>query len=632
MHTHPNPSSLRILALSIVLALVHVTMASAATMEVTLDTRDLPRRLLHSTIEMPVSPGPFTFWYPEWIPGIHAPRGPIQNMAGLKVTDPDGNTIAWTRDPLNRYRFDCTVPAGVTTLRISMDYITNQPSTNSKGVDSYGNSLLGVVNWNTVLLYPDGEATSELQVTTRIILPEDWHVATSLPLEEQRDGANHYKAVSFTELMDSPLLLGEHLRQIALDHGDGPPVYLHLGSESPQALQIKEELIGKYGKMVTEAYALFGGAHYDNYHFLVSCSNNIPYTGLEHLRSSLNGVGERDLHSEDKLKSWVGYLLPHEYVHSWCGKYRRPAGMVRSDFHTAKDTRLLWVYEGLTQYLGHVLTVRSGIWDLAHYRQVLATNLGSFMRQEGRQWRSLEDTAADSYHLRGGSPSWSKLRRGQDYYNEGLLFWLEVDATLRELSDGKQSLDDFVAAFLGKSGDDPEMLGFDEEEVLATLNNLQPHDWRGMIDRSIKGAQEALPLEVVGRLGYRIEFQSEASKYDADREKNGNYASAFHSLGLTVTSDGSVSGALVPGMPADEAGLAPGMKVVGVNGKKFTLDRFRDAIKDSTTRRNVELLTLDGDLFKTFTLPYAEGARYLHLVRHEESPDRLAEILKPRTE
>lgn len=632
MFSHRIIPSFRISALVFLLATAHAGIGVATELSVSLDTRDLPRRLLHSTIEMPVSPGPFTFWYPEWIPGIHAPRGPIQNLAGLKVTDPKGNVIAWTRDPLNRYRFDCIVPPGVTRLHISLDYITNQPSTNSKGVDSYGNSLLGVVNWNTVLLYPDKVPTADVRVTAQVQLPQDWQLATSLPLAKGEEQTKYFQPVTFTELMDSPMLLGAHLRTIELKHDDGPPVFLHLGSESPQAIQIKDDLIANYGKMVSEAYALFGGAHYDNYHFLVSCSNSIPYTGLEHLRSSLNGVGERDLLSDEKLQGWVGYLLPHEFVHSWCGKYRRPAGMVRTDFHTPKDTRLLWVYEGLTQYLGHVLTVRSGIWELEHYRQVLASNLGRFMRQEGRQWRSLEDTAADSYHLRGGSPSWSKLRRGQDYYNEGLLFWLEVDARLRAQSDGKQSLDDFVAAFLGKSGPDEEMLGFEEDEVIAALNGLHPYDWQGLIDRAIKDAQDALPLEVVPLLGYRIEFRGEATKYDNDREKNGKYASAYHSLGMAVSSDGSVSGALVPGMPADVAGLAPGMKVVGVNGKKFTLDRFRDAIKDSTTRRNVELLILDGDLFKTFTLPYAEGARYLHLVRHEDSPDRLAAILKARTE
>ncbi len=604
--------------------------AYSQTLNVTLDARNLPRRLLHSTIEMPVKPGPFTFWYPEWIPGIHAPRGPIQNMAGLTVETADGVSIPWTRDPLQRYRFDCVVPEGTTTLRISLDYITNQPSTNSKGVDSYGNSLLGMVNWNTVLVYPDGSASSDLRVTATLTVPEDWKAATSLPLTSSESGVYQYGDVSFTEIMDSPVLLGAYLRSIPLDTGDGAPVSLHLGSEAEQALQIKDELIDKYSKMVQEAYILFGNTHYERYDFLVTCSNDLPYSGLEHLRSSYNGVGERDLMKEEKLKSWVGYLLPHEYVHSWCGKYRRPEGMVRSNFHTAKDTRLLWVYEGLTQYLGHVLTVRSGIWDLEHYREVLAGNLGSYMRQEGRKWRPLEDTAGDSYHLRGGSPSWSKLRRGQDYYNEGLLFWLDVDTLIREKTENKKSLDDFVAAFLGKSGDDSEMLGYDESEILAVLNEVVPYDWSDLITHWIKSTQESLPLDVVGRLGYRLEYTSEPGDYERDREKEGNYASAYHSLGMSISDSGAVHGTLVPGMAADSAGLAPGMKVIGVNGKKFTLDRFRDGVKDTTTRNNIELLTLDGDVFKTFVIDYADGARYLHLVRDDAHPDRLEIILKAR--
>lgn len=499
-------------------------------------------------------------------------------------------------------------------------------------MDSYGNSLLGAVNWNTVLLYPDGADDDDLQYSAEILVPEGWDAKTSLPLKETVGDRFVYETVSLTQLMDSPVLLGAHTRSIELDTGDSAPVTLHLGSEASQALQIKDDLIEKYGKMVREAEVLFGKTHYDSYHFLVTCSNDFPYTGLEHLRSSYNSVGERDLLSKDKLNSWVGYLLPHEFVHSWCGKYRRPEGMVRENYHTPKDTRLLWVYEGLTQYLGHVLTVRSGIWDLEHYREVLGSNIGNYMRQEGRQWRSLEDTAADSYHLRGGSRAWSKLRRGQDYYNEGLLFWLEVDALIREKTDNKKSLDDFVAAFLGKAGDDSEMFGFDEAEILATLNQTVEHDWSSVVTAWIKEPQPALPLDVVARIGYRIEYNSEPTDYQKKRERDSHYASAYHSLGMSVNSSGVVHGSIVPGMAADAAGIAPGMKVIGVNGKKFTLDRFRDGLKDSTTRRQVELLILDGDLYKTVVIPYEGGARYLKLVRDEERPDRLADIMKGRVE
>ena len=604
--------------------------AAPLSMNVHLDTRDLPRRLLHSTMEIPVSPGEFIFRYPEWIPGIHAPMGPVENIGGLVLETPEGANVPWTRDPLDRYRFTCTVPGGVKSLRVALDYITNQPSTNSRGVDSFGDSLLGVVNWNTVLVYPEGVASDDITITADVRAPEGWRAATSIPLEKVEEYQYQLTAVSFTRLMDSPVLLGEYLRSIDLDAGDGAPVTLHLGSEAEQALQIKDELIAKYGKMVQEAYLLFGGAHYDRYDFLVACSDTFPYTGLEHLRSSLNGVGERDLLKDDKLKSWVGYLLPHEYVHSWCGKYRRPAGMVRADYHTPKDTRLLWVYEGLTQYLGHVLTVRGGIWEFDHYKEVLADNIGDYMRQEGRQWRSMEDTAADSYHLRGGSPSWSKMRRGQDYYNEGLLFWLDADAIIREKTDGQKSLDDFAKAFLGASGDNPTVFGYGEQDVLDALNDQTPYGWAGLVNSWIKSPQAALPLDFVARLGYRLEYGNAPTAYDATSEKDGNYASAYHSLGMSVNNSGVVHGSLVPGMPADQAGLAPGMTIIGVNGKKFTLDRFRDGVKDSIARGNVELLMLDGDLFKTITIPYDGGARYLSLARIDNTPDRLKDILAPR--
>ena len=617
--------------LALLIALIAVpSLATAASMSVTLDTRDLPRRLLHCTMEMPVAPGTFTFWYPEWVPGVHAPRGPVQNIAGLVIETEDGTVVPWTRDPLERYRFTCEVPKGVSTLQFTLDYITNQPSTNSRGVDSYGNSLLGVVNWNTVLLYPDGVNVNDLEVTPTIILPEDWKVAVALDSMETDGDTHRYEPVSFTRLMDSPVMLGEHLRSVALESGDGAPVLLHLGSEAEEALRISDDLIGKYGTMVQEAQLLFGKEHYDRYDFLVTCSGQIPYTGLEHLRSSFNAVGERDLLKEEKLKTWVGYLLPHEYVHSWCGKYRRPGGMVRENFHTAKDTRLLWVYEGLTQYLGHVLTVRSGIWDLDHYREVLASIVGDYMRQEGRHWRTLEDTAGDSYHLRGGSPSWSRLRRGQDYYNEGLLFWLEVDTTLREKSDNKITLDDFVAAFLGKSGDQPEMLGFEETEIIAELSSLVENDWEGLVTHWMKERQEALPLDFVTRMGYGLSYENEPTNYVKTREKDGNYASAFHAIGMSVSSDGVIHGSMVPGMLADKAGLAPGMKIIGVNGKKFTVDRFRDGVKESTTRRSIEFLLLDGEVFETVTLPYADGARYLHLTPNSDKTDRLADIMKGR--
>ncbi len=598
-------------------------------MTVEVDARELSRNLLHARIEIPAQPGPMALWYPKWIPGIHAPRGPIENLAGPRLETLEGETVAWSRDQEEPFKFHCEVPDRAGGLVVRLDYICNQPTVNSKGIDSYGNSLVGVINWNTCLLVPDGVSNQDIEVRLSVRLPDKWRFATALATEREEDGVVHFAPASLSRVIDSPLIGGEHLRVIDLDVTHIPPVSLCIASESPAALQIGEQLEGQYTKIADQAGLLFVGAHFDAYKLLVICSDDLPYMGLEHLRSSLNGVGERDLLEEEKLRGWVGYLLPHEFAHSWCGKYRRPAGMATSDYHTPKQTRLLWVYEGLTQYLGELLTVRGGLWTFGHYKQHLAGKISYLMRREGRRWRSLEDTAIDSHHLRGGSKHWSNLRRGQDYYNEGLLMWLEADAIIRRDSDGRRSLDDFCRMFMGPDLPDVEWLPFEERDILDILNELADHDWEAFLAQWIKQPQVALPLEFVGRLGYRIQYATEPSEALKEREKERKYASALDSLGLEVDEKGVIGSNVVPGMPADAAGLAPGMEVIGVNGRKYSPERFRDAIADSPTKRQIECLVLDGDVFQTLIVEYADGPKYLELIRDESQPDILADIFAP---
>jgi predicted metalloprotease with PDZ domain len=302
------------------------------------------------------------------------------------------------------------------------------------------------------------------------------------------------------------------------------------------------------------------------------------------------------------------------------------------DYNTPKDTQHLWLYEGMTQYLGHVLTVRGGLWDLDHYKDVLAANLSYFKNQVGRQWRSLEDTAIDSHHLRGGSEHWSTLRRGQDYYNEGALFWMEADAIIRLESDGRKSLDDFCRAFMGPDQPDQPVVPFTEQDILDTLNSTVDFDWAGFIEVRIKTPQETYPLDLVGRLGYRLQYATEPSERQQKREQDRNYASAYDSLGISVDRNGEIGGGVVPGMSAEKAGLGPGMKIIGINDRTFSLDRFRDAIADSVTRGNIQLLIAEGDVLRTLTIDYAQGPKHLQLTRDNDRPDILAAIMKPRTE
>jgi predicted metalloprotease with PDZ domain len=376
---------------------------------------------------------------------------------------------------------------------------------------------------------------------------------------------------------------------------------------------------------------LFGTAHYPEYHFLVTCSDDLGHYGLEHHACSINGVRERDLIEDKYRRGWIANLLPHEYAHSWCGKFRRPAGMCTADFHTPQDTKMLWVYEGLTTYLGDLLMVRSGLVSPADYRETLAWHLGDQMHRAGRRWRSLEDTAVANYLLRAPSANWGDLRRDQDFYMEGLLLWLEVDVILRDRSQGRLSLDDFCKRFMGNVPGQEKVVPYEFPEIVQILKELVDFDWEQFFTRRVSSPLESLPLDVVGRCGYRIQYAKKPSGYLEYLQQGSvrqGFISSRDSLGLSFSLDGRIS-AVVPGMVGDRAGLAPGMQVIGVNTRKFSRERLEEALTDSAAIQKIELLLLDGDRFRTVVLDYADGPRYLELARDEQKPDVLEKILSP---
>ena len=615
--------------------------AQRPVLRVEVDAREIERQLLHSRIEIPVAAGDLALWYPKWIPGVHAPGGPIQNIAGFRIETPDGVKIPWKRDPVEAYRYTLTVPEGVSRIIVWLDYICNQPNANSSGVDSFGNAQVGVINWNTCLVYPEGPTIDELKVDGRLRLPANWRFGTALKQVTNGQDSIAFGLETLRHFVDKPLIAGEHFRTIELKTEGMPTTFLHLTSEAANAIQLPDDLIRQYGNLVTEAGAMFGVAHFPEYHFLVVCSDQLPRNGLEHLSTSFNVVGERELIDDKKRKDWPAYLLPHEFVHSWSGKYRRPAGMVTPNFHTPEQTGLLWVYEGLAQYLGEVLTVRSGLVNTNDYIDWLGATVDYLIHQVGRRWRALEDTAASSYLLRGQSPSWSHLRRNQDYYDEGLWLWLEADAIIRQKSDGQRTLDDFCKRFMGthaKAANDVKLrhpvdlktaiiVPYDRGDVVRVLEELADHDWDRFIRDRVDVTQDELPFDVVGRLGYRLQYDTKPSERLEGRERERKYVSALDSIGLNVTTEGRIT-AVVPDRPADKAGLAPGMAIQGVNGRKFTSQRLKDAIADSVMNRKVEFLILHGDTFRTISVPYADGPRYLKLVRDPEKPNLLSEIVK----
>lgn len=612
----------------LLLSLAAVTAFAAPQLSIDVDARELGRSLLHSRVEMPAAPGEMIVWYPKWPPGVHAPGGPVANLGGLRFTTAKGDVLTWRRDDDEPFRFHVTVPAGVDRVVAQLDYICNQPTANSSGVDSFGNSLLGVINWNTVLVYPESTSIDVTTAKVRVRLPGGWRFGTALKTEKQTADGIDFAAGTLRTVVDSPLICGQHFRDIELTGKNTPPVFMHLVSESPAAIQIDDKLIERYRALVAESLAMFGVAHFDSYHFLVVCSDQVPNNGLEHLASSFNSVGERELIDEKKRKAWPAYLLPHELVHSWCGKYRRPASMVTTNFHTLERTRLLWIYEGLTQYLGEVLTVRAGLLTQDEFLPQFAGKVDWLMRQAGRKWRSVEDTAIASWQLRSRSPGWAQLRRSQDYYDEGLVTWLEADAIIRDKSGGQRSMDDFCRKFFAAQPKNPPISGFEIDEVLTTLRGLADYDWAKFFRERIEQPRPELGLGFLETLGYRLQYSAKQSDYAKERDTERKQTSTGASLGLGVADDGKIT-AVIPGMPADKAGLAVGMSVTGVNGRKFSGQRLRDAIADSISNRTVELLILDGDLFRTVPLSYAEGPKYLEIVRRPDRTDVLGAILKP---
>ena len=594
------------------------------------DATDLPRGLLKASTTYSVAQGQFDFYYPQWLEGVHGPTSPIQNLAEISVKTLDGEAVPWHRDPHNVFHFIAQVPKNAKRLVVDTTYICNQASATSLGVDSHGTSQIGVVCWNTCLLYPSGHDISDVDVDLTLKLPDQWKWASSLIAKEDIQANPVFERISYRELVDSPLICGEYYNKYDITPENGTPHYLHLISESKQAIHPEQETVDKFKTLVGEAMALYGTAHDYDYHFLLILSDNFPFLGLEHLRSSLNAVGERGLDFENLRVT--GHLLAHEYGHRWCGKYHRPAGMVTPDHNTPKDTRLLWVYEGLDQCLGVVLTARSGLFKTAERTSFegglqdewvgVGKTIVSLMQQKGRRSINLEDTASSSYLRRRWGKYWSRLNRAQDYYFEGALLWYEIDGILRDKSDGELCLDDFVRKFLGQYDSSKNRVGFTENDVIDLLNQVMPYDWKTLIEDRVRGLHDDLPLTVLDRLGYRIVYANKPTDYDKDP--------SLSSLGMKVSDNGTITG-MIPGGAGDKAGLFEDAKIIGVDNRKFSLNRLKDAIADSVATREIELLLLAGDLFKTVVVEYNGGPKYIDLVRNDDKADYFKEIFASKT-
>ncbi len=603
--------------------------APTAPLRLSVDASEASRRILHAKIEIPAAPGPLTLVYPEWIPGEHEPSGPIVNLAGLKFRA-GGREIPWRRDRVDMYAFHLDVPEGAGEVEASLDYLpVGAEARYSSGTST--SPTLAVLNWNQVLLYPKGARPDELSCRAKLLLPAGWKFGTALPVERSSGSEVEFAEATVATVVDSPVLMGSHFRVIDLSPGQTPPHEVDLAADSEAALAMPEEWIADLRALVRETGALFGSRHYRDYHFLFTLSDQVADFGLEHHESSDDRVPERTLLDPDSRMKEAG-LLPHELVHSWNGKYRRPADLTTPDYQEPMKDDLLWVYEGLTQYLGDVLTARSGLWSPEQYREELARIAARLDNWPGRTWRSLEDTAVDAQHLSEAPDAWASWRRGTDFCEESELIWLEADATIRGGTRDRRALDDFCRAFHGGPGGRPEVRTYTFADVVAGLTSVYSHDWKAFLEERLHSLSPRAPIGGLERAGWRLVYNDTPNVQMKAREEVEGGLDLSFSAGLSVDKDGAIVDT-IPGMPAAEAGLAPGMKVVAVNGRAWTRKRAAEALEAARSGgRPVEILAVSGDFYRTFSLNVRTGMRYPHLERIPGTPDLLSDILRPRAE
>ena len=598
-----------------------------AAITLSVDATEAPRKLFHARMTMPVAPGPLTLVYPKWIPGEHGPTGPIVNLAGLKLTA-GGQTIPWRRDDVDMYAFHLEVPAGARVLEVALDFLS---PTFAGGftAGASATSHLVIVTWNQLLLYPEGSNISNVTFKTNLSLPPGWKFGTSLPIASQSPSKVEFVPVSLERLVDSPVLTGEYFLVIPL--AANPPNEIDIAADNLADLAISPELITTLKRVVTEAVSLFGATHYTHYHFLLTLSDHTAHFGLEHNESNDSRVAERSL-LDPALRDVSLGVLPHEFVHSWNGKFRRPAGLATPNYQEPMKGELLWVYEGLTQYLGNLLSARSGLWTPQQYREHLAQIGADLDHKPGRLWRPLIDTTIAAQVLYGAPGEWTSLRRSVDFYDEGWLIWLDTDTKIRELSGGKRSLDDFCKRFHGAPSSPPMVKTYGFDDVVATLNDVAAFDWRNFLLTRLNSTDFHAPLTGIERGGWKLAYDTTPSGFLRDLEQVRHGTEMGYSIGLRLNEDGSIAD-VIEGMPAAKAGIGPGMKILAVNGKAYSPEVLRDIVRATTDtrQRRIELLLDNEGHVAPYQVAYGEGEKYPVLERDQSKPDTLSKIIAPLT-
>lgn len=593
---------------------------------VAVDATEAYRGIFHTKLTIPAKPGPLTLLYPQWLPGEHGPTGPILQMAGLKITS-NGATLPWTRDTRDNFTFHVDVPDRAASVDVTFDYLSPTTTSGFTATASTTESL-AILSWNTVVLYPAGFDSDDLTFASSVRLPAGWKYATSLDVASAAGDSVSFKPASLTTLVDAPLLTGRYFRVVGIGGNGLPPHEIDMAGESEAALALSAEKADAYRRLVAETHALFGAHHFAKYHFLVTLSDEVSHFGLEHHESSDDRTAERALIDDNRWTQFAG-LLPHEFVHSWNGKYRRPAGLATGGFQKPMQDDMLWIYEGLTEYLGYVLTARSGLQSAEASRDAFALVAGALDTTSGRSWRPNQDTATMAAQLYNAPGEWSNYRRGVDFYSEGVLLWLDVDVTIRTKTNGAKSIEDFVRLFHGAPSTGPMVKPYTFDDVVSALKQVTPNDWRAFLRERLDSVNPRANLAGFENGGWRVVYTDAPNVVGKASEEIGKSLDLTYSGGLTINDEGRI-GDIVKGAAADRAGLAPNMTIVAVNGRKYSEDVMREALAAAKGgSAPIQLIVQNGEYFRTTALDYHDGLRYPHLERDSAKPDLFGKILEP---
>lgn len=602
--------------------------AYPGTIELEVDATDIARSILKVREVIPVAQaGRLTMQIPKWLPGHHGPDGEIDKIADVSFRA-NGRPLAWKRDPYEVNAYNVDVPAGVSAVELRFSFLS---AINSRQGRVVVTPDMVNVQWEAVSMYPAGYYTRRIPVVASLILPAGWKAATALrpTADAPATGPNRitYGVIDYENLVDSPVLAGRYFRKDDLGHN----VTLNSIADDPKELKIPADVLAKHRKMVDQAIKTFGVRHFDHYDFLNAISEKLGGIGLEHHRSTeistdLGAFTDYANHPGDRN------VFPHEFVHSWDGKFRRPAGQNVPDFRTPLNNDLLWVYEGQTQFWGWVLEARGGMSSKQHVLDVLATYAAGQDLARGRDWRPLVDTTYDPIIQNRRPAPWGSFQRNENYYVEGLLIWLEADAVIRRGTGNKRGMDDFARIFFGGRDGDWGNNPYTRDEVIATLARVYPHDWAGFLRDRVDAVAPRAPLAGITLSGYELRYTDTPTDTAKAFAKGGTGSADFnYSLGISPDKEGKL-GSILWGSPAFSASLRTGDQILAVGERAYSEEALKDAITAAAKDNGLPIrLTVKRDtVVKVYTLPYRGGLRYPRLVKVGKGDGPLDLLLKPR--